>query len=167
MHNVLVTLGAALVPMIMGFVWYNPKVMGNAWIKETGLSEEELKKANMTVVFSVTFLLSILLAIFTYVLTIHQMGLNSMLMSEPGYMEKTGEAFALYNDLMARFGSNFRTFKHGAFHGVIAAIFFALPVIGFNALFERKTFKYIFIHLGYWILTLALMGGIVCQWAQV
>lgn len=47
---------ATLVPLVMGFIWYNPKVMGKAWIKSTGLAEEELRKANMAVVFGLTIL---------------------------------------------------------------------------------------------------------------
>ena len=34
---------AALIPLLVGFIYYNPKVMGNAWMKETGLNEEQLK----------------------------------------------------------------------------------------------------------------------------
>jgi len=40
-----------------------------------------------------------------------------------------------------------------------------LPVMGVNALFERKGFKYIAINVGFWTVSLALMGGIICQWA--
>ena len=47
---------------------------------------------------------------------------------------------------MADYGDAFRTFKHGALHGTIAGIFIALPIIGTNALFERKSAKYIFIN---------------------
>jgi hypothetical protein len=32
-------------------------------------------------------------------------------------------------------------------------------------LFERRSWKYIFINAGYWILTLTLMGGIICAYA--
>jgi len=31
---------AALVPMVMGFVWYNPKVLGTLWMSAAGMSEE-------------------------------------------------------------------------------------------------------------------------------
>jgi len=40
----------------------------------------------------------------------------------------------------------------------------ALPIIGTNALFERKSAKYIFINAGYWIVTLGVMGAIICGW---
>ena len=63
---------------------------------------------------------------------------------------------------MDQYGQNFRTFKHGAFHGTLSGIFYAFPIIAINALFERRSWKYIWIHTGYWILTLALMGGTVC-----
>ncbi|HRN41812.1 MAG TPA: DUF1761 family protein [Vicingus sp.] len=32
-------------------------------------------------------------------------------------------------------------------------------------MFERKGFKYIAINSGYWIITLGLMGGVICQFA--
>jgi hypothetical protein len=38
-----------------------------------------------------------------------------------------------------------------------------LPIMGTNALFERKSFKYVLINVGYWTISLALMGGILCQ----
>ena len=53
----------------------------------------------------------------------------------------------------------------GLYMDFIAGLFFALPIIGVISLFERKGFKYIAIHAGYWTLTLTLMGGILCQLA--
>ncbi|HPH81947.1 MAG TPA: DUF1761 domain-containing protein, partial [Flavobacteriales bacterium] len=70
-----------------------------------------------------------------------------------------------YADFMSKYGNTFHTFKHGVFHGVLAGIFFALPVLGINSLFDRKSFKYIAINAGFWIVTLALMGGIICQFS--
>ena len=40
----------------------------------------------------------------------------------------------------------------------------SFPILAINAMFERKTVKYIAINTGYWVVTLALMGGILCQW---
>lgn len=41
MHiNFLAVLVAALVPMVMGFIWYSPKTFAPAWIREAGLDEE-------------------------------------------------------------------------------------------------------------------------------
>jgi hypothetical protein len=88
-----------------------------------------------------------------------------MLLSEPGIKEPGSAIYELYKDLMVRFGDNFRTFKHGAFHGLIAGVTLAFPLIAINALFEMKSFKYIFINSGYWTLSLILMGGLICAYA--
>tara|TARA_B110000091_G_C13629440_1_gene396476 strand:- start:583 stop:726 length:144 start_codon:yes stop_codon:yes gene_type:complete len=47
----------------------------------------------------------------------------------------------------------------------LAGVLLALPILATNAMFEAKGFKYIAVNAGYWIISLALMGGIVCQWA--
>lgn len=65
---------------------------------------------------------------------------------------------------MADYGDAFRYFKHGALHGLMTGIFFALPITAINALFEQKSWKYILINAGYWMVTLTIMGGIICAW---
>jgi len=159
--NLPILLAAAVVPTITGFIWYHPKVLGNAWMQATGLTEEKMKGANMAVVFGVSFVLSLMLSVILQTVVIHQTHFYSALMNQMG----DPEVKALFDMLMERFGTEFRTFKHGALHGVIAGLFIVLPVLGTNALFERKGWKYILINVGYWTLTLALMGGIICQWA--
>jgi hypothetical protein len=62
-------------------------------------------------------------------------------------------------------GTAFRTFKHGAFHGFFGSMIFALPILGTNAMFEQKGWKYILVNMGYWAITLTVMGGVVCAWA--
>jgi hypothetical protein len=85
-------------------------------------------------------------------------------MNEPG-LNDPGSALGIYvKDFMDKYGNNFRTFKHGALHGVITGIFMILPVIATNGLFERKSFKYIFISSGFWMVSLALMGGLICAY---
>ena len=71
----------------------------------------------------------------------------------------------LYDSFMASYGKNFRTFKHGAFHGTLTGIMFILPVIATGALFEQKSFKYVMVNAGYWVVTIALMGGVICQFS--
>lgn len=156
---------AALVPLITGFIWYNPKVFGTAWIKATGLTEDQLKSANMLKIFIFTYIMSFLASMSLQTLVIHQFGVYSTLMSEPGFNEEGSEVMLYFNDFMQRYGDNFRTFGHGALHGTFAGLLLALPVLGINALFERKSFTYIAIHTGYWMLTFALMGGIICAYA--
>lgn len=145
--------------MITGFIWYNPKVFGTAWMKVAAMTEEKMKGGNMPVIFIVSYILSVMLASAVMTAVIHQFGVSSLVGGNPELLT-TGVG----GDFMAEYGNNFRTFGHGAFHGTILGIFFVLPVLGTNALFERKGGKYIFINVGYWTLTLALMGGVICQW---
>lgn len=163
--NFLIILAAALVPMVLGFIWYNPKVFGKAWMDAAGITEDKMKGANMALIFGLSFVLSFLLAMSVQFMVIHQWGLYSILANEPGITDPASEVSIFIKDFMAKYGTNFRTFKHGAFHGTLAGIMIALPILGTNAMFERKGFKYIAINIGYWTVCLALMGGVICAFS--
>tara|TARA_R110001592_G_scaffold5436_6_gene29972 strand:+ start:1330 stop:1830 length:501 start_codon:yes stop_codon:yes gene_type:complete len=156
---------AALVPLVIGFVWYGP-LFGNAWMKELGFTKESLADKNMVLTLILSYVFSLFLAMFLLPATIHQMGVYSTLAGEPGFAESTGEAFTYFQDFLSNYGDRFRTFKHGAFHGVLSGLFLALPVIAIIAMFERKSLKYVAINAGYWIVTLAVMGGLICQFGM-
>ncbi len=160
--NFLILLAAAVVPLIIGFVWYNPKVFGTAWMKASDMTEEKAKGANMGLIFGLTFVFSFLIAFGLQFMVIHQFSVFSVLQSEPGIMDPTSEMGLWLADFMTKYGNNFRTFKHGALHGTITGIMFVMPIVAINALFERRGFKYIAINAGYFTVTLALMGGIIC-----
>lgn len=167
MNNALVLLAAAIVPTFTGFIWYNPKVFGNAWMKAAGLSEETLKGGNMALIFGLSFVLSFLLAFSMAPIVIHQFGVMGMLESAMRPDSPTAaEATALFNSLMETYGSHHRHFGHGVLHGVMTALLLVMPIMATSAMFERKGFKYIAINAGYWALTLGLMGGIICQFFQ-
>ena len=158
--NFLAIFVASLVPLILGFLWYNPAVFGKAWMKESGMTEEKMKGGNMGVIFGVSFLLSLLLAFFTQVFTIHQFGALGMIGGDPT-VEGVLPSFQAFMD---DYGTNFRSFKHGAFHGFLTGLFFVLPILAINGLFERNSWKHTFINVGYWTLALTIMGAIVCGW---
>lgn len=148
---------AAVVPILVGFVWYHNSVFGKTWMNVAGVTEEKIKSGNMGLILGLTLFFSYLLGLALSSIVIHQGPVMSLA------VDGTPEVQQLAKDLVAKAGTRYNTFKHGVFHGIIAALFFALPVLGINALFERRGAKYIFIHLGYWVITIALMGGIICQ----
>ena len=155
---------AALIPTVVGFLWYNPKTFNNIWMKEAGITEEMMKGGNMGMIFGLSFLLSLLLSMFVNSTFVHQFALDSLAMGSPEAMDAStsiGQAFAAVKD---HFAGSFRTFSHGIVHGIVAGIFVILPVLGTNAMFERKSWKYVLINVGYWTVTLAIMGGILCAW---
>ena len=153
--NPIAILLAAVSALVVGFIWYNPKLFGNAWMKAAGMTDEQVKGGNMAKIFGMALLFAFLLAMAMPAMVIHQMGVFSLAQGELGVLPS-------YDAFLNDYGDAFRTFKHGAFHGVLAGIFIALPILGTNALFERKSAKYILINSGYWIVTLAVMGAIIC-----
>ncbi len=153
--NFLFLVIAALVPMIVGFIWYNPKVLGNIWMDAAGMTKEKIEGGNMPLIFGLSFIFALMLAFGMFLLTVHQTHVFSLLTDNE-------EAFKSF---MNSYGENHRSFGHGVFHGTIDGILIALPILATNALFERKGMKYILVNAGYWIVTLALMGGILCAWA--
>ncbi|OUS01612.1 hypothetical protein A9Q86_07505 [Flavobacteriales bacterium 33_180_T64] len=149
---------AAVAALVIGAIWYNPKVFGNAWMKASGVTEEKMKSGNMAVIFGLALFFAAVLAVLLMQFTNHQWGALGMIGGEPETAKTSFEAF------MTDYGTAYRTFEHGALHGTIFGVFGALPIIGTIALFERKNTKYIFINSGYWIVTLAVMGAILCGW---
>lgn len=54
-----------------------------------------------------------------------------------------------------------QTFTHGAFHGVLAAAMYGLPIMGIHYLYQKKSLKLFLIDASYIVLIAGLMGGIV------
>lgn len=154
--NLLAILVASLVTLLVGFVWYNPKVFGTIWMKETGMTEEKAQKSNMLKVFGLTIFYSLLFSFWLPQLVIHQVG---ALECAGGNAEDSA-----YKAFMTVHGDAFRYFKHGALHGFFSGLFLILPVVAINSLFEQKSWKYILITAGYWIVSMTIMGGIICAW---
>ena len=123
---------ATLIPVIVGFIYYHPKVFGAAWMNSLGLSEEDLKKGHMAVTLGVSLVLSFFLAFF----------------------------LVDFNNGPGQEG-DFDNFGHGVWHGVFMGIIMAMPVLVINGLFEMKNFKNLAINVIYWLITLGLMGGVL------
>lgn len=163
MTNLFVVLAATLVPLLVGFVWYNPKIgFGKAWMTASGMTEEHAKGANMALVFGLTILFSFFVAFAMHLVVIHQIHAMAILTNQADSSDPNSESITMLKRFMELYGTSYRTFKHGAFHGTIAGIMLAIPIIGVPALFERRSFKYVAINAGYWVLCMALMGGIIC-----
>ena len=126
---------AAVIPMIVGFLWYNPKTFESAWMDTIGMTKEKMESGNMLVTLGVSLLMAFLLTL--------------------------PLAFFVNHPAANGGDPSSDTFGHGAFHGVFMTILIVLPIIGTKALFEQRSFKYVLINVGYWMVTLALMGGIL------
>lgn len=167
MINFPVLLLAALVPLLIGFIWYHPAVFGRAWMKASGITEEQTKNTGMIKTVGLTFLMSCLLAMLLQFLVIHQFGLYALVadtVPDPSAPGTSPDALWL-KAALETYGTKFRTFQHGALHGFFTGLFLAFPLLTVNSLYEQKSARYILIHGGYWTICTLLMGGIICQFA--
>lgn len=156
--NYFAILAAALSTLVVGFIWYNPKVFGTIWMQEAGMTEEKLKGINMALIFVMSVVYALLMTLILTPLVVHQFGAYGLINGN------IAAAKPSYNAFMADYATVFRTFQHGMLHGFLTGLLFALPIIGTNALYERKGWRYTLINGGFWIVCLTIMGGILCAW---
>jgi hypothetical protein len=163
--NFMIVLASALIPILVGFIWYNPKVFGDAWTKETGIKMNDGNGLNMGIIFGLSLLFSIMLALSIMPSVIHQMSFDSVFMNDAGIKDPNSEISIYMKNFHDTYDDRFRTFKHGAFHGVLMSFFVVLPIVGTSAMYERKSKKYVAMTVAYWAVNLGLMGGIICAFA--
>ena len=123
---------SSLIPIIIGFIYYHKNLFGKAWMNSFGINEEDLKKGNKLLILGLSIVMSFLLSIFL---------IN-------------------FNNSPGQEGQ-FDNFSHGAWHGFFVAFVVGMPILFISGLFELKRVKNLVLNVIYWILTLAIMGGIL------
>ena len=149
---------AAVASLLIGFVYYNPKVFGTIWMRTSGIKFDSDNKPNMIKMLSLHFISAFFIAIILHFLVIHQSGALGMVGGN------AAKALPSYATFMNDYGTAYRTFKHGALHGTMTGLFLIMPLFGITALYEGKSFKYVLVTSGYWIISCAVMGAIICGW---
>ena len=132
--NLVAVLVAALLGFVVGGLWYSSLLLGNQWMKVAGVTEEQINGGNKAKIFGITF---VALLIMSYCL---EMFIGPSTAS-------AANAWAM-----------------GAFYGFLTGfgwIFFAFVVVG---VFELRSWAYMFINGGYWVVTMTLMGAILGGW---
>lgn len=158
-----ILLASALIPFILGYIWFHPALFGGeTWYKVAKLNEEDRQEVSKLKLLS-TLILNALIAFGLYNLCVHQMGVFQLVGANADLL-KTGVGKAFLD----AYGSNHLSFGHGLLHGsVMSTLCFAVPILGYVTIFEKKSLKYFFVYLGYWCISLGLMGGVLCQWAAI
>lgn len=65
--NWVAVLVSAVAAMVLGYLWFGPMLLGKAWMKETGVTEAQAKKANGTTMYIFMFVAA---AVEAYVLSV-------------------------------------------------------------------------------------------------
>ena len=141
--NWLAIIVAAIVPSIMGAIYYGP-LFEKQWLSSLGKTKEEMEPSNMAVTYGLALLMAVLVA----------MSLKMTIELVHKDLNSSGELI---------FGS-FHTFGHGALHGALLCISFVVPIIVSLSLFQKTSGKNIILNIVYWTICFAIMGGILDAW---
>jgi hypothetical protein len=132
--NLLAVFVAAIVGMIIGFLWYSPFLFGKMWMKLMGFTMEkmsDMKKKGMTKVYVLNFIFTVVMA---YVLA-HFLLL--MLVADVGGAIEL--SFWLW-------------------------IGFIVPLLVGNVLWENKSWKLFALNAGYWLASMIGMAIVLVLW---
>lgn len=132
--NWFAVIAASLVGFAIGFIWYGP-MFGKTWMNSVGMTEEDAQNGNMGKIFGVSFLFQIVMAFF----------LAMFFFGDP-------ETASMIDA------------SSGAFYGFLTGFGWVAMSIGVNALYEQKSWAYIFINGGFWVVVYTLMGLILGAW---
>lgn len=149
---------AAILPLILGFIWYHPKVLGTKLAQMTGETPSNLSIGKIALIY----LFSLLLAYILTLMSVHQSAIFQLFFMDPDMANANSEFSVFMNDFMAKYGDRHRSFGHGMVHGAEAGLMFSLALIGISTLLQGKSLKPAWIHIGFWIVCCSLMGGLAC-----
>ena len=129
--NYVAVLVAAIVSMVVGFVWYGPMLFAKPWMKAMGLTQEKMKQdqSRLGKIYTISFILSLLTA---YIMT-HVMVFSENFFHYPPVT--TGVTTAIWMWLG-----------------------FVMPVQATDWLFGGKSFNLFSINTGYQLASLLGMG---------
>jgi hypothetical protein len=124
---------ATLASFALGALWYST-LFKNAWIREVGIPEEQMKNVNLAKIFGTCLVLTAVMAF--------------------------GMAMLIQGHAM----SHLIDWKGGMWHGLFIGLCFVAASTGINYLYQRKSFLLWAIDAGYQVAFLILMGIILGAW---
>jgi len=137
--NWLAVLVAGISAFVLGGIWYSPALFGNAWMKASNLTLEQVQKGNKGKIFGWAFIFSLLMAA----------NLAMFLADSPA-------------DCPANCAQR-TDVTWGTIAGFLAGLW-PFCGIAITGLFEQKSARYILINGGYLLVALTLMGAILGLW---
>lgn len=163
--NIIAVLMAAIVPVIMNYLWSLPSLSKVSRAKVVG-GDEGSSSGRTVKSLLLTYLMGFLVAFVLNVIVFHQNHVGSMMQNYLSHEDATVVETATKDmeAFLAKYGGDFLTFGHGAIHGLLTAVFLILPILVIIS--QRGSYKaaWIWHHWSYWAICLVLMGGLICAW---
>ena len=151
----------ALFPIILGAIYYNPKVLGRAWISAAGITQQQVSEGNMVRTLLLSYLFGLFLSYILFLFVVHQTGMFQLFLHDESLVKEGSEIHTMVTEFMTKYGDKHRTFGHGVIHGVEVCLLMGFAMIGISTLHERRPMKYMWIHLLFWVICGGLMGGVL------
>lgn len=136
--NYWAVLVSAVLAMVWGFVWYGP-LFGKMWIREMGWTDEQVKMGQSKSMMKQYVLQALGALVMAFVLA-HSLYFAQMILHEQGMSLALQAAF--WNWLG-----------------------FVLPVTLASVLWDGKSWKWLGISAGYYLVVLATMGLVIAYWS--
>ena len=152
----------AIIPIILGMIWYNPKVMGT---KLAQINDQPISSISSNFTIGRIALVYLLSVFFAYVLmlnSVHQVAIFQLFFMDSEVAKAGSEYQAFIDNFMENYGHRHRSFGHGLLHGAEAAFFYGLGTLGLTTLLTGGSLKKIWIHLGFIVICGSLMAGFIC-----
>jgi cobalamin biosynthesis protein CobD/CbiB len=127
---------AVIAQMVIGYLWFHPKVMGGKWAEANNTTIDAMKPKNPGLVYGLTLLFTLLGTIF-------------ILFNVTGFGQE---------DI------KFHTVKHGIAHAVMFFVMVLVPVLGTPALHEGRNKNWYIVQLSYWFVRCAVAFAILSAW---
>jgi hypothetical protein len=161
--NFLVIAACSLIPFLIAFIWYSPSLFGgDNWNKIADIPADKAAVAVKPLKLVLSILLNFLLAFGVFAMTSHDFAMLGLVGGDPELLKTgTGAAF------LAEYGGKFLTPTHGLVHGLVSTIAFALPVVGYATIFERKSAKYFWVNMGFWYISISIMAIILAMYGSM
>ena len=161
--NVPVVLASALIPFIFAMIWFHKSLFGGTnWHAIADIPESKTSPVK-PVKLALSLLLNVLLAFGVFQFSIHELSVLGMLGGDVEVLKNSATAMAF----LAEYGGHFHTWTHGIAHGIGVTLFFILPALGYVVIFEKKSARYFFVYLGYWLICTILMSIVICVWGAL
>lgn len=161
--NVPVILATALIPFLFAMVWFHKSLFGGSnWHAIADIPSSKTSPVK-PIKLALSLLLNVILAFGVFQFSIHELNIIGMFGGDVEAMKNSTTAMAF----LAERGGHFNTWTHGVAHGIGTTLFFILPALGYVAIFEKKSGKYFFVYLGYWVICTILMSIVICLWGAV
>ncbi len=164
--NFLLITVVALIPLVLGVLWFHPTLGGRIWRSNTTTAEQPLVHSFSVLQWLTFYLLSCLIAFALLGFVNHQLSIMQLFSTASDFGDTDSPSRAAFTQVLDLVGNRHLSFGHGAFHGFFGSIVFVVPILAHSSMRERRGFRPVLLYWVYWASVMTLVGGILGQWGS-